>query len=163
MLTRVNDTESSIECLPNTDPADKGNDLVARKLINIREAELNSTGILPLSHDHVVEFLNGFQSSPQLSLDSNDSAIEQSDTEINHQLAFLSKINKMRAILQQTFNTYQDQFQIFLDNENLIDDFLFLYAFINEIFLVARKQPIHEKFLQKSRNLGNTYDHEFEN
>ena len=29
-LTRVNYTESSIECLPNTDPADKCNDPVAR-------------------------------------------------------------------------------------------------------------------------------------
>ena len=29
-LTRVNDTESSIECLPNSDLADKCNDLVAR-------------------------------------------------------------------------------------------------------------------------------------
>ena len=64
-LTRVNDMESSIECLPGTDPADKCNNLVARKLINIRETELNGTGVLPLSHDHVVEFLNGFQSTPQ--------------------------------------------------------------------------------------------------
>ena len=64
-LTRVNDMQSSTECLPGTDPADKCNDLVARKLINAREAELNGTGVLPLSHDHVVEFLNGFQSTPQ--------------------------------------------------------------------------------------------------
>ena len=64
-LTRVNDMESSIECLPGIDPADKCNDLVARKLINAREAELNGTGLLLLFHDHVIEFLNGFQSTPQ--------------------------------------------------------------------------------------------------
>ena len=64
-LTRVNDVESSIECLPGTDLADKCNKLVARKLINVREAELNGTGVLLLSHDHVFEFLNGFQSTPQ--------------------------------------------------------------------------------------------------
>ena len=64
-LTRVNDTESSIECLTNTDPADKFNDLVARKMINIREAELHSFGVLPLSNNHIIEFLNGFRSTPQ--------------------------------------------------------------------------------------------------
>ena len=40
-LTQVNDNESFIESLPNTDLANKCNDLVARKLINIRESNLN--------------------------------------------------------------------------------------------------------------------------
>ena len=59
-LTRITDTENSIECLPNTDPADKSNDLVARKLINVREAELHSSGVLPLPNDLIVEFLKDF-------------------------------------------------------------------------------------------------------
>ena len=64
-LTRVDDMQSSIECLPGVDPIDKCNDLVARKLINVREAELNGIGGLPLSTEHVVELLNGFQSTFQ--------------------------------------------------------------------------------------------------
>ena len=75
--------------------------------------------------------------------------IEQSDID-NRQMTFLSKINKMRAILQQTFNIYQDQFQIFLENDNLIDDFPVLYPFINEIFFVARKQAVHDFFYKKT-------------
>ena len=91
--------------------------------------------------------------------------IETTDTEMNHQLAFLSKINKLRAILSKTFNIYQDQFQIFLENEDLLNDFPVLYLFINAIFFFARKQAVHEFFLQKHANnrLGNTFDNEFEN
>ena len=65
-MTRADDDmQNSIECLPGTDPADKCNDLVARKWINAREAELNGIGVLPLSTEHFVELLNGFQSTPQ--------------------------------------------------------------------------------------------------
>ena len=64
-LTKINDMKSSIEALPDTDPADKCTDLVARKLINIREYNLNETGVLPLHNDNIVEFLNGFKPTPQ--------------------------------------------------------------------------------------------------
>ena len=63
-LTQVNDNVSFIEGLPNTDLADKCNDLVARKLINIRESNLNETGVLSLPNDHIVEFHNGFKPTP---------------------------------------------------------------------------------------------------
>ena len=63
-LTKVNDMESSIEGLPGTDTADKWNDLFARKLINIRESNLNETGVLHIPNDHIVEFFNGFQPNP---------------------------------------------------------------------------------------------------
>ena len=44
------------------------------------------------------------------SLNSNDSAIETSNVETNRQLAFFSNINRIRAILSNTFNVYQDLF-----------------------------------------------------
>ena len=45
---------------------------------------------------------------PKKNSDSYDSAIEQSDFNINRKLKFLSKIHKMRAILQQSFNVFLD-------------------------------------------------------
>ena len=63
-LTQVNENESFIEALPNTDLAHKCNDLIAKKLINIRESDLNETGVLLISNEYIIEFLNGFKPTP---------------------------------------------------------------------------------------------------
>ena len=65
-LTHVNDNESFIEGLPNTDVADKCNDLVARKLINIRESDLNGTGVLPILKTRLLSFLTVLNLPPQM-------------------------------------------------------------------------------------------------
>ena len=59
-LVHAHENGNFIEDLPNTDLAEKCNDLIAKKLINIREAHLNEANILPVSNEFITEFLKYF-------------------------------------------------------------------------------------------------------
>ena len=73
---------------------------------------------------------------------------------------FLAKIYLIKALLQNTFDNCHQQYDKFLDNEDLIDNYPVLYSLINDLFHVARRQKTHETYLIKNRNIGNTYDND---
>ena len=59
-LVHAHENGNFIEDLPNTDLAKKCNDLIAKKLINIREAHLNEANILPVPNEFMTKFFNNF-------------------------------------------------------------------------------------------------------
>ena len=59
-LAQAHEDGNFIEELPNTDLAEKCNDIIAKKLINIREAHLKEANILPVSKEFMTKFLNNF-------------------------------------------------------------------------------------------------------
>ena len=60
-LAQVHENGKFIDDLPNTDSAEKCNNLIAKKLINIRESHLNEARILPISNEFIIKFLNNFK------------------------------------------------------------------------------------------------------
>ena len=59
--------------------------------------------------------------------------------------SFLGKVNKIRALVANVFNAYQDQFELFLDHPDLINDYPTLEHFIHNLHVLACTQQVHEK------------------
>ena len=65
--------------------------------------------------------------------------------------AFLGKLNRIRALVQNVFNTYQDQFDLFYDNPDLINEYPVLQPFIHNVHFLACTQSVHEKRLHMNK------------
>ena len=55
-LAQAHENGNFIKDLPNIDLAEKNEDFIAKKLINIKEAHLNEANILPVSNEFMTDF-----------------------------------------------------------------------------------------------------------
>ena len=95
-LTRSNEDGVFIEGLPDVDSSEKCDDFIAKKLINIQEANLSEANILPINNEFIADFSNNF----------NPTAKDEKMIEAETHKPFPAPKLKNKELIYKYFNMY---------------------------------------------------------